>query len=362
MKRFYAVVFTLACLLVLSACGDKEVDTASSNSNGDDKEKYVLKFTSPAPDQGVFTRANDALAAYIEEKSEGRISFERYYGGSLVKPGDELDSLSSGVIDMAVFTNSYVPGKLPLSTITTTTSLWEDVWVGAKAFDELYKTNESLLNEVGQYGVKHLGNYSLPESYLMSTKKVESLKDLKGMTVVANGQVANLARALGANAVSVPVEDLYETISKGTADGVFYGTVEAVTFGLTGEVKYIYQIPIGSVAGMVAINEKTFNSLPEDLQQLLTEAVSEQYPTILHEIFQVEGAGNTLKELVEAGAQVIEPKQADYDKVKSIAKESVWSEWKAQMEKDGHDVAPLLEQLQSLVEKYEADSENPNNQ
>lgn len=359
MKKFYTVVFTLVCLFVLSACGNNEGDQVTANS--DESKKYVLKFTSPAPDQGVFTRANDALAKYIEEKSEGRITFERYYGGSLVKPGDELDSLSSGIIDMAVFTNSYVPGKLPLSTITTTTSLWEDVWVGSKAFDELYKQNKNLTDEVEQYGVKHLGNYSLPGSYMLSTKKIESLEDLKGMTVVANGQVANLARALGANAVSVPVEDLYETISKGTADAVFYGTVEGVTFGLTGEIKYIYQIPIGSVAGMVAINQNTFNSLPEDLQAILTEAVSEQYPMILHEIFQVEGAGNTLQELIDAGAEIVEPSKEDYDKVVSIAKESVWSQWEKQMEKDGHDVGDLLENLQSLIKKYEGDSENPNN-
>ena len=56
-----------------------------------------------------------------------------------------------------------------------------------------------------------------------TVKPISSYKDLRGMKLRVGGGVANdIGRVLGIAGVNVPAPKVYETISSGVADGVFF--------------------------------------------------------------------------------------------------------------------------------------------
>lgn len=372
MKKMKAAL--LLCMVAILAAGligcgmtDKKQEnnnaspspgaSAGATESAKPKDVITLKASSPAPQKAGHSRGFDAYLDEIEKRSDGRIKFERFYGGSLVKAGVELDALSSGIVDVAMFTPSYVPGRLPLATIGTNPSLWGDSWVGAKAFNELYQTVPEMQQELEKQGVKFVGQYALTTGYVISKKPVKSLADLKGLKVVANGQLAPLAQQLGASPVSMPVEETYEAMTRGVIDGLFYGLVEAQTFGLVDAVEYVYKLPVGSSAGLIGMNLGKWKNLPEDLQKMIAEVASEYHPGAYHDIYQVEAGGAALKALEAKGANIIEPTAEDVAKMKQIASDTVIAEWVKDKESKGLPGQKVVDTMIQAIQKYE--KENP---
>ena len=349
-------LFTFAFLLmILAACSSDDADSGLAVQGSEDKV-YTLRSSSMAPPNGLFGLGYVAFLDEIEKRSEGRIKFERYDSMSLIKGGDELDSLGAKIADIAIFIPSYVPGKLPLATVGTNPGLWEDSWVGAKAFNELYNTVPEMNQEIESHNVKFVGQYALSTLYVLSKKEIKSVKDIKGMNVAANGQNGLLAKALGANVTSVPVEELYDAFTRGVVDATFYGPVEALTYGLTETVNYVYKLPVGNSAGLIGMNMDYWESLPEDLQNIILEVGSEYLPKAFHEIYQSEGVAEALAELEKNGAVFIEPSEADLEKVRAISVDEVYPTWSNSLN-DPELGAQVLDKFRELIGKYEA--ENP---
>ncbi len=90
--------------------------------------KPATQPQSPEPTQPVtlkvtqITVANNynnvAFVAFEDEVTKatnGRVKFENYWMGSLVKAGEELDALKRNLVDVAGIWVNYYPSQLPLS-------------------------------------------------------------------------------------------------------------------------------------------------------------------------------------------------------------------------------------------------------
>lgn len=364
-KKWLLLIGLVTLALVVTACGGQQASqnqggqSAQSEENNAQNNTEVFKMvsTSIAPPTGDLGMGYEDFLDEIERRSEGRIEIERYQSGSLVKGGDELEALNAGIADIGWFIPSYVPGKVPLATVGTNPGFWEDSWVGAKAYNELYNTVPEMKQELEEEnGVKFIGQYALSSLYVFSTKEINGIDDLKDLKVVANGQVSLLAQELGAVPFSVPIEDLYESVTRGVVDGVFYGPVEISTYGLVDTMKYMYKLPVGSSAGLIAMNMDTWNSLPEDLQTMILDTAADYMPKKFHEIYQIQAGERSMKELEEAGTIFIEPTEEEVAYVKQVAREKVWPTWLERL--DDQEVGQkVLDTLSELVDKY--NEENP---
>lgn len=122
MKRYLLIFLLVMVAVVLVACGGEDTSSKDSTNDAGDSgsksaEKYIFKSTVQAPQQAALSQGFDALLDSIEEKSDGRITFERYYSDALVKPADAADAVGSGIADLALLAPSYTPANNPLSTI-----------------------------------------------------------------------------------------------------------------------------------------------------------------------------------------------------------------------------------------------------
>lgn len=360
-KRYHLPIcfMVMMALLLLTACGSTQpANTTQSQTAADDmnatEEAGVIKLraSSPTPQEAPVAQGFAAYLDEIEKRTNGRVQFERYFGGSLIKPGDELDALGAGVADLAVFSPNYVPGKIPLATVVSNPGLWKTTWVGTMAVHELYETVPEMKKELAAHGLQLVGQWALSTFYVMSKNEIRSIDDLKGLKTVANGQAAVLAKELGANPVSMPVEELYEAIARGVADAVVYTPVEITTFGLTEEIKYIYTLPFGATAQLIAFNQNSWENLPEDIRDIILEIGARPIADIYHDIYYVQGIEASIQALLDRGAVIVEPSEADLAKLQE-AVEKIWANWIQEQENKGLPGETVLNTLVELVKKYE---------
>src|SRR5690606_30929246 len=103
-------------------------------------------------------------------------------------------------------------------------------------------------------------------------------EDLKGMKIRTTGEVLNKATvALKATPVNITLSEMYEALDRGVYDGINlnaqslndHGMGELIKFGTRG-------VNFGGSATGLIINEKVFQSLPENVQKVLVE-VGDEY-------------------------------------------------------------------------------------
>jgi TRAP-type transport system periplasmic protein len=117
-----------------------------------EKDPMVLKASIDNPPGDMKAKTIKYFGDLIEKRTNGRIKFEYFYGGSLTKKPQFVDAVAKGIADISTGPISFVTGKLPELSIF-------EVY-GAYKLDkhlEVEKVVEPLMTEYfKEKGIKHL--------------------------------------------------------------------------------------------------------------------------------------------------------------------------------------------------------------
>lgn len=116
---------------------------------------------------------------------------------------------------------------------------------------------------------------SEPNIMIMRDKEIRSPADLAGLKIrVAGATAADVATALGATPVQMPISEVYNSLQTGLIDGVFTGSSTLIDFKLD-EVAdaLILGAPLGRLTFYTVMNEGKYDSLPDD-QKAAIDAVA----------------------------------------------------------------------------------------
>lgn len=286
----------------------------------------------------------------VEKRSQGRIKFERYPAESLAKAAEQLDALRSGMADVSLFVTTYTPGKLPLNTITALPFSLQYAWVNATSYYQLVKEVPEIKQEFERYNVRVVSTWATGPYYIFSNKPIQNLNDLKGKKLIATGPTAELLKALGAAPLGIVITEAYEALQRGTADGAIYGPSAAGTYNVDEVCKYLLKLPVGGVCGPIGMNISTWNSLPQDVQSMIDDLVSE-HAKALHKIYQIDGDGKFMDRFKSRGVQISDPPKEMVDEIKKIASEYIWKKWAEDQEKRKLPGKRVLEAYLRLLDK-----------
>ena len=182
-------------------------------------------------------------------------------------------------------------------------------------------------------------------------KLVKSLADMKGLRLRSPGpQQTSLLRSWGVSPLQIQVTDLYDALQKGMADGALLPFSAIQDFKLFDVLKcHTVSNSYVMTAGL-AMNLKTWNKLPPDVQKIFDELTGLK-------ISEYGGAQNdrhsqlALEEIKRAGDQVYELPAAErkmwMDKAQPIC-----GAWIADMEKKGLPGKKVYQEAVLLIEKY----------
>ncbi len=278
-------------------------------------------------EQSNYYKGAQAIAASVEEATEGKIKIDVVAGGTLGGEADTLDMAIQGDLAIASAANSVLANYIPEMAILDQAFLW----------DSQDQANYAVQNELGALinekaealGIHVIGYMESGFRDVFSKKPIQSIDDFKGVkirTMQNKGQLAAFT-SFGANPVALAAGEQFTALQQGTIDACenavsncwvnkFYEAgVNSVT---TTHHSFVY-IPL-------CMSDNAWNQIPDDLKETFVDAVwagCEQQWQFLNEaneeaIELLKGVGVSFYEididsLKEAYAAKVEADGTTYD-------------------------------------------------
>ena len=300
--------------------------------NADAAEKvYRLKIQSAYPRGDLSMELLKDFAATAEKMSNGRIKIQVFADPELVPAEQLFEALQRGTLDMVHAVAAMWGGIIPVGEVEFGLPYAynlpgePDVFTaGAMIRDLFFKTGyvDLLREEYAKQGVYWLDVHSYGPIFTMSTKKVTTCDDLKGMKIRVEGSWADYYNALGAHGTYISGMEAYMGLKLGTIDASQWD-VSAIT-GLNWQEVAPYWLQGGQndvVVGHILFNMKSWNSLPDDLKKVMADAAEDYFYKLLK---VYDGELKKVDELVKAGKVIKSPIDEACDRQHEAAALALW--------------------------------------
>jgi TRAP-type C4-dicarboxylate transport system substrate-binding protein len=183
----------------------------------------TLRAGSPFPENHVLAAGTRAFLNAVESKSNGRIKFQRFWAGTLVKPAEALESTSKGVVDVVTGLWIYDPGKIPLGSFEYN-FIFNDprLRTQSKIKREMYAQLPELNDELAKFNIAPALQFGSLTSYdLIARKPIKTLDDLRGLRIAHTPtEYVPVFSAVGAVSVVMPAGEMYQSLERGVVDAV----------------------------------------------------------------------------------------------------------------------------------------------
>ncbi|SKC86256.1 TRAP transporter substrate-binding protein [Maledivibacter halophilus] len=283
MKKFNLLALLLvAIMLFATACGGGATDNADSNQdaqalNEDNNDVIEIKYATVGPDEHQYTIAANKFKELIEEKSDGRIKVTLFPNAQLGGEREMAEGVRMGTIQMTTVTSDgALPAWVKDTQIFSIPYLFTDRDHVYKALDGII--SEELNPQFEKANFKHLGFVELGFRHFTNNKtEINSIDDIEGLKIrVQEAPIwFALIDALKGTATPIPFNELYTALQQGVVDGQEnpLATIKSMKFY---EVQKYLALDAHTYApGSVLMNLDFFNSLSEENQKLVQEAVDE---------------------------------------------------------------------------------------
>lgn len=287
MKCIKYVIVIAALALFFTSCGNKEKET--------EKAKPIeLSYSIFFPATHLQAQTAEQWAEEVEERTDGLIKITMYAGGTLTKAPQCYEGVVNGISDIGMSVFAYTRGRFPLLEGLDLPLGYPDGVTATRIANEMVKKYEP--EELDDVHVLYLHAHG--PGILASKKEVTQVDDLQSMKIRATGLSAKIVSSLGGVPISMSQGETYDALQKGVVDATFC-PVETLKGWRQGEViDYVIDTrAIGYTTAMfVVMNKDKWNSIPEDLQKIITE-VSEEW---------IEKQGQAWDQSDEEGAEFVQ--------------------------------------------------------
>ncbi|AXI00221.1 C4-dicarboxylate ABC transporter substrate-binding protein [Sporosarcina sp. PTS2304] len=342
MKRLILTMSLIVLMMILAACGGND-GNASAKSN---KDVIKLSYAFFAPPNTFPAIQMEEWKKRLEERTNGKVQVDLFAGGTLLEANNMYDGVENGTADIGLTSTSYEPGRFPLLSISDMPSGYKNATVASNVTADL----------VNEYPPEALDNFKIittfatEPAYIQSKKAIASLSDLKGKQLRIAGALAPIMSELGAAPVGMSQAEVPEALQTGIVEGYVSSREILKDSKLAEVVGYVTDYPLALNTFIAVMNKDTWDSLPEDVQQVIEELNSEMTE------FTGEYLDNHVQESLDwskesEGLEVVElsadEKQKWDKKLSDMQKEVV-----EQLQTEGLPAEEYLQTMEELIEKY----------
>lgn len=285
-------------------------------------QEVKIKFASANPDDsyhGVFAHA---FKRYAEELSGGRIQVDVFLGGQLGSEQDNVNQVSSGVLNMASAAVNNVTPFAPIVGFCSLPYMWnnfEEAWavLDSPLRDVL---NDTMAEQANMRAVAWLtGGFRVLTN---SKKPVRTPADLQGLRIrVPKNEIMIAAyKAWGVNPVPMAWTEVFNALQQKVVDGQDnpYIAIPSVRFD---EVQdYITNIHYLLWIGPVVVNDAWYRGLAPDIRGIVDEAARRAQAE--EREWAIVREGTAALQAVEAGLEITVPADDEREWIEKAR--SVW--------------------------------------
>jgi len=277
------------------------------------QETYTIRLAETwGPNSPILGETPRNMAAMAEKMSNGRLKFRIDSSNKHKAPFGIFDMVKAGQYDMGHTASYYYKGSIPNAMYFTTVPFgmiapeqyaWFYHGGGMELMQKVYQPHGLLSFPGGNTG-NQMGGWFREE--------IETVEDLQGLKMRTPGFAGEVMSEVGVAVTNIPPGELYSALERGTIDALeWVGPALDFQMGFHQIAKYYYsgwQEPGAEVQFLV--NEKTWNKLPPELQEILRvsmrtaaydmyiqsthesgiawDRMKEDYPDVTHKTFPPE--------------------------------------------------------------------------
>lgn len=276
---FFRFILSLSAVLLLSACDSPAPTSTGGTADGApaaEQQVYHLKLAQTWPDNlPIMGSVPAKMAAMARSMSNGRLIITVDDKNKHKAPLGVFDMVKAGQYDMGHSASYYWKGKDPNTLFFTTmpfgmTSMEQYAWFyhggGFELMEKVYGRHGMLSFPGGNTGSQMGGWFQ---------KEINRVEDLQGLKMRIPGFAGEILAELGAKPTNIPAGELYTALERKTIDALEWaGPSMDLRMGFHKIAPYYYtgwHEPGSELHYLV--NEKAWNKLPPDLQEILRVAM-----------------------------------------------------------------------------------------
>ena len=254
----------------------------------------------------ILYRAAEHLAARVSALTDGRFEIEPSEAGALVPPLQVLDAVQAGSVPIGHTAGYYYLGKTPALTFDTAVPFGmqarqHDAWTrhgGGRAL------TQRVLDDFGVVGL--LGGNTGTQMGGWFREPVQSLSDLRGLTMRIPGLGGRAMEQLGVVAQTLAGGEIYGALERGAIDATeWVGPYDDEKMGFYRVVKTYHYPGWWEPAAALSfyVNRSAWEGLPSSYREALSTASGEVNAVMLSEYDALNPAA--LGSLLEKGVQTM---------------------------------------------------------
>ncbi|KPP87683.1 MAG: TRAP-type C4-dicarboxylate transport system, periplasmic component [Rhodobacteraceae bacterium HLUCCO07] len=287
----------------------------------------------------------------VEEATEGTVKIRLEPAGALTSGSEAFGATVGGQIDVTACWATVYGGDMPEGMLAfgmamgaeNTEQAWDAMWG-----DPDYRIGELVQQAAMERNLRWVGWTNQGPNAMFTKFRVDSLDDLKGKKMRAGGPQAIFHSTMGGSPVSMDAGDIYTAIRLGTIEGTYWDT------GGINDMSFHEVVDYAIMPGWnPAQHQEIFVNL--DAWNGLNDWQREQIDGIFEEVYfetsrmHDEGVADALKDLEDAGGEVIHLSDEEIARMREVSIKEVWPQvaeqseltakgvelWKAYLEEAG---------------------------
>lgn len=253
-------------------------ETASEETAAEataEEPEFVLRYAENQPEDYPTTKAANKFAELVNEKSNGRIKIEVYYGAQLGDEKSVLEQMQFGAIDFARVSLSPLAEFAPQLNVLQLPFLYRDS-------DHMWKVLEGEIGDqfkdIGESGLIGLSWYDAgARNFYNSKKEIKTIDDMSGLSirVQENELMMDMVSALGANPTPMTYGEVYSGLQTGTIDGAENNWPSYESTSHYEVAKYFCLDEHTRVPELQLASKMTMDKLSKEDQQIILDCAEE---------------------------------------------------------------------------------------
>jgi TRAP-type C4-dicarboxylate transport system substrate-binding protein len=234
--------------------------------------KLIFATVSP-PSFSIVTQVHHPWAERVNAAGKGVIQLDVRDGPGIANPLNFYDRVVNDVVQVSWGLQGLLGGKFPLTEVVAIPFTPEKSEYRSVALWRLYKTG-LLASEYSE--VVPFSFVAFPHNGVHTAKPLKSPDDITGLKLIVASKLAGQAVArLGGTPITLPLLQTYESLQRGTVDGVVTAWTAMPTQKLDEVTTYHVDVELGGSTGFVFIGKKRYDALPEAARKVLDDNTGE---------------------------------------------------------------------------------------
>jgi len=305
----------------------------------------TIKIATLSPDGSFWMQKMREGGDEISKQTEGRVKFKFYPGGVMGKDNDVLRKIRLRQLHGAAITASSLSHVYPDIQIY-------NLLMKFHSLDEVdfvrEKMDSELMAGLEENGFVPLGFAEIGMAYIMSIDPIQDIDQMRSHKawVPENSEFALLAlKSFSISPIPLPLRDVLMGLQTNMIDIVAGSPVAALALQWHTKVKYVTELPLSYIFGILAVDQKVFKKISKQDQLIVRSIMG----SAIKEIDKKNRQDNLLGKdaMIKQGIQFVKPKD---EAAEELRRTTIMTN--KQLEKDGGLSIEAVTRMNTLLTDY----------